>query len=393
MAAWQLGPVLRGIRGHRSAAVLVTLQLGIGLAITVLSVLIGDYVLGRNDVTPPAAESELGFVEVQLSRRASNAADRAAAIHAELAAIEGCVGVTGLGPTPLRMHGRSADELRTTSDATPRAAFSMDVGADFARVAGISLIAGRDFLGDDLRARGLRPAIVSRSLAAALWPGTDAIGATFESRAHGRAVVVGVSDELRARLFGPEDVEILYASAGADPARVVLLVRAAPGRVDAVRSAVLARANVPGQHATWTAAAERARYSTDPVSAVIAIIATMIGAILLVILVGSMGLTYFLVASRRRDIGLHRAMGATRRDVVRFFVLENALLTGAGALLGLGIVALVLPTFAFEQPGFAVRWHLVAVATGTVVLLNLIATLIPARKAAAVPPVVASRTA
>jgi ABC-type lipoprotein release transport system permease subunit len=53
----------------------------------------------------------------------------------------------------------------------------------------------------------------------------------------------------------------------------------------------------------------------------------------------------------------------------------------------------VLPTLFYEIQGLWIRWPPVVIAIAGIVGLNLLATLIPARKAAAVPPIVASRAA
>jgi putative ABC transport system permease protein len=126
---------------------------------------------------------------------------------------------------------------------------------------------------------------------------------------------------------------------------------------------------------------------------VLAILATLVGTILIVICIGSMGLTYYLVSRRTREIGVRRALGATRGDVVRYFVVENVILTLAGVVLGLIVLGIVLPRVFYEQEAFEMSWPLVIASIAIVVVLNLIATLIPARKAATVPPVVASRSA
>ncbi|MBZ0236679.1 MAG: FtsX-like permease family protein, partial [Deltaproteobacteria bacterium] len=269
---------------------------------------------------------------------------------------------------------------------------TLDGGAGVAQVAGLHVVAGRDFVAEDLRSGGATAAIVTQDLAALMWLGRDPIGATFESRAHGPAVVVGVVDGMRTLLFGPEHARVLYAHEAPRSARFSLLVRSAPGRGRELHVALRDRLQQPGVHATVTSVAAEAARRSAPVGSVLGVLASMVGAIVVVVLIGSMGLTYYLVARRTREIGLRRAMGATRRDVIGELMLENLLLTAAGAVIGLAIVLFVLPALFQEQEEFHIKWSLVALSVAGVAALNLLATLVPASKAAAVPPVVASRT-
>ncbi|HEY5920879.1 MAG TPA: FtsX-like permease family protein [Kofleriaceae bacterium] len=391
-SSWQIGPVLRGIRGHRSAAVLVVVQFGIGLAITVLAVLIGDYFMNRKAVSPPVVEAELTLVELQLSGRmsAEDIVRRRAAMLDVIRAAPGCDGTAVVRELPLRMLEQDPDDVRREPGAPAVQAFAVEAGAGVAHVSGLRLRAGRDLTADDIHA-DVTAAIVSHALARTLWPDRDPVGAQFWSRSHGTAVVVGVAETMRSHLFGPGDANVIYARETA-ATRTVVLVRSASGQAAELRVALQTRLRLPGQHAVITAAADYARTMASPVGTVIGLLATTVGVVVLVVLIGSMGLTYFLVAKRTHEIAMRRALGATRRDVVRYFLLENVIFTVAGAVIGLAIVIAALPALFYEQEGFAVRWPLVAIAVATVVALNLIATLIPARKAAAVPPVVASRS-
>jgi len=58
---------------------------------------------------------------------------------------------------------------------------------------------------------------------------------------------------------------------------------------------------------------------------------------------------------------------------------------------GAAILMAVLPTLFYEVDRLSIQWLHVVVAAAGVIGLNLLATFIPARKAAAVPPIVASR--
>lgn len=391
--SWHLGPILRGMRGHRAAAVLVVLQLGIGLALSVVAVVVGDYVVGMTRRSSGLAVDDLTLVELRLPGRIAGgpeAARRRAAFLDQLRATPGCTGAAVVGQAPLGRVDRSPDEVRRVGGATAVTANALEAGAGIARVAGIRLRAGRDFTEDDLGA-AVAAAIISPQLARALWPGEDPLGASFVSRGHGHAVVVGVAAQMRTHIDGAGDASVIYAHDERRSPRTRALVRSAAGRAAELRAAIREHLRQPGQLVTVVPAGEQVRQRARNLHGVLGVLAVMVGSIVLVVLIGSMGLTYFLVATRTREIGQRRAMGARRWDVVRHFLLENATFTVAGTLLGVGIVLLVLPAMVRGEAGFVVPWPLVVVVAGAVAALNLAATVIPARKAAAVPPVVAAR--
>jgi putative ABC transport system permease protein len=120
-------------------------------------------------------------------------------------------------------------------------------------------------------------------------------------------------------------------------------------------------------------------------------LAGVIAAMLAITALGIAGLTSFWVAQRRRTIGVRRALGATRRDILRYFQTENFLLATLGISLGMGLaygVNLLLMQH-YELP----RLPSVYLPAGAIALwlIGQLAVLGPALRAAAVPPVVATR--
>jgi len=118
----------------------------------------------------------------------------------------------------------------------------------------------------------------------------------------------------------------------------------------------------------------------------------VIAALLLVTALGIVGLASFWVQQRRRQIGIRRAIGATRGDILRYFQTENFLIVTIGIVLGMllaYVLNLLLMTH-YELP----RLPLFYLPIGALVLWGLgqLAVLGPALRAAAVPPVVATRS-
>jgi putative ABC transport system permease protein len=114
-------------------------------------------------------------------------------------------------------------------------------------------------------------------------------------------------------------------------------------------------------------------------------------ALILVTGFGIVGLTSYWVAQRRRQIGIRRALGASRRDILRYFQTENFLIAAIGAIVGIAFaVALNLwMVREFEMP----RMNAGLAVGGAILMLILgqLAVIWPALRAASIPPALATR--
>jgi putative ABC transport system permease protein len=126
--------------------------------------------------------------------------------------------------------------------------------------------------------------------------------------------------------------------------------------------------------------------------ALINILATTTAILIAITTLGVAGLTSFNVTRRTKQIGTRRALGATRTDILRYFLAENLLFTAIGVTLGavLAVGINMLLVELFSVPRF--DWYLLPATMLALIVISLLAVLFPARRAAAVPPAVATRT-
>jgi putative ABC transport system permease protein len=113
------------------------------------------------------------------------------------------------------------------------------------------------------------------------------------------------------------------------------------------------------------------------------------------LLVGGIGIMNIMLANmaeRRHEIGLRRALGANRRDIVSLFVGESALLSLVGGVIGMGVgAALAVSIGSLAQWSVAFQAWSFPLALGVAVLTGLSFGTLPALKAARMDPVLALR--
>ena len=107
---------------------------------------------------------------------------------------------------------------------------------------------------------------------------------------------------------------------------------------------------------------------------------------------GIVGLASFSVARRTRQIGIRRALGATRPAIVRYFLLENFLVSSvgiiAGGILAVGLNILMVQAFALTP----LAWYIIPAAMIVLWMVGQVAVIGPARKASGISPAIATRS-
>ena len=165
----------------------------------------------------------------------------------------------------------------------------------------------------------------------------------------------------------------------------------APGMLDTISNAFY---TTPGRYLNRVEVLTRTQKCMYDGRGSSALIFLVISAVLVLITAfGMAGLVSFLVTQRKKQIGIRRALGATKWHVIRYFLLENAIVTFIGLIIGMLIsLFLVLDITQGSGTDFLQVGYIFATAFFLLVV-NLMAVYLPARRAANIAPAIVTRSA
>jgi len=403
----QLRPILSTLRRHRTAALLIVVEIALTCAIVCNSVFLIANRIERVRFGSGLADAELSYVG---SRPIGNDSNAAAITREDLAAFRAIPGVRSAAIISYLPLGRTSTNLGlglVPNQQVPTvevASYSGDVGLP--AVLGLKLVAGRDFHADevvddqefqksaDSRLSGV---LVTRAVAERLFPGADAIGKPVYIFGTAPVPIVGVVERLVAAHPSFGDQRDLYSiilpiRPAYDSGTYVL--RSDPAQRDAVVRGALAALDRVDPHRVTQPHGRfedlRGDYYQSDV-AMVWLLAGVCVALLVVTAFGIVGLASFWVQQRTRMIGTRRALGATRGQILRYFQTENLLLTTAGIAIGM-LAAYAINQWLMTQYELP-RLPAMYLPLGALALwaLGQVAVLAPARRAAALPPAHAMR--
>lgn len=404
-------PILSALMRSKVALVLIGLQIALTLAIVCNSLFIISQrlqLMGRDSGINEVDTFTIGSLGFGTAFNVKTSIEEDIAM---LRSLPGVADATSTNTVPMSNGGWSTGVSlkpeQKVSTAPSAIYFVDDHGLN---TFGAKLAEGRFFTADEItfRERGDNtwPAIVviTRDLAEKLFPGESAVGKQLYLDNEGAPqTVVGVVERTQVPWIGFASDEGPNAEFFSSfvPQRIAFgsfgryLVRAEPGRRDEVMKAAEAKMTEINHsrivREPRTVERIRAEGYQEHRAMTIILIGVII-ALLAVTALGIVGMASFWVTQRTKQIGTRRALGATRRSILRYFMTENFLITALG--LALGIVLTYGLNYWLMSNYEAQRLPLVYLAGGIVVLLLLgqAAVFGPATRASRVPPAVATRS-
>jgi putative ABC transport system permease protein len=405
-------PILAALRRHKAGTVLIGLQIALTLAIVCNALFIIHQRVAHLSEPTGVDEANLFVIASDWAGQLSGP-QIDAQIQSDLVTLRQLPGVRAAAPSnsyPLRGGGwddfitLKPEQEKMTTDAS---VYLSD--QHLIDTLGVKLIAGRNFRPEEIEPMEIRQnktppvVIVTKALADRLYPGGSALGKTFYTMSKSPVTIIGIVERLQRQEVDTWSAPYAY-QAMLWPRRLdsqqgtYYLVRTKPGQLAAAmreaRQALLAQNRMriidPADGVLSFAEVRHRAYASDRG---MAILMGIISAVLLAITAaGIVGLTSFWVGQRRKQIGVRRALGARRRDILQYFLTENLLIGTGGVAVGV-VLAIAINLWMVSQFEMA-RLSLVYLVSGVLMLLAVGqgAVLAPAIRASRVSPVEATRS-
>ncbi len=394
---FEIRPILSALLQHKSRAVLIMLQMALTLAIVANAMFIINERLTLIDRESGFAETQLfGFRTVAI-RSDDNPEQQIQANEQMLRNIPGVIDAVAINHIPITGSGSSSTFSLSLDDETSQKEAGVYRGDEHVLTTmGVELIEGRNFTESEVNygPEGSDSVVIlSDSFAKKMFP-EGALGQTVFS-SNNPIKVIGVVKTMQGMWVDSpifEDNVIFPSVEGGGFARY--MIRAEVGEKAAIMGQIKEKMLVlnPDQVISAMTTMEKNRqnsYRND--SAMAKILITIIVLLLLVTVVGIFGLSAFSVNQRIKQIGTRRALGASKIDITRYFLIENALMAVAGITIG-STLAVALNYWLVNAYG--VGQLNISYVAGTVFgmfVVSQLAVLMPALKAAQVSPAIATR--
>lgn len=402
----EIGPIFRALTRNKLGALLIALQIALTLAIvTNAAFIIQDR--AAYIARPSGLDEEntaLFFTTLfdsQVDQRQLYRDDLQA-----LRAIPGVIAATTAQSVPVSGSGWGEDLY---NDPELPSNESINFGNFMVDEYGLEtfdleLVAGRNFRPDEIQVRSFDDIsspdilIVSQALADELFPDGDALGKTVWDEPNGQKPmrIIGIYDNMQNAWPSSSNVNntALMPSISMFGGQMLYVVRTEPG----MRDKVMAQAEeYLSQNRSRIVEIVRSfeeqknrTYSGDV--AMVKLLTVVIVVLIAVTGLGIVGLAWFSVTQRRKQIGTRRALGATRYEIVRYFMVENVLVTSLGLVIGVaGAIGLNWFLDTQYEVGRVPLWYL-PLGMLALWILGQLAVLLPARRAANIPPALATRS-
>jgi len=418
----QLRPILASLRRHKLTTLILVAQVALTFAIACNVAFMISSRAQKVMVQTGLNEATLTVVHVKDLTKGQNIRAKHDTDLANLSSIHGVQAAVAVDALPLNAFDINL-VMCTTPEAIGRvesedsyagnhcAATSIFDGTQGAlSTLGLDLVGGRDFLPEELAE--VAPMQVLPDAHSVILPVALAKKMFGEDQVLGRNLYIGIpgrSEPLELHVVGlvkhllrpqlrdagtNEDTVLISGLPGGSAVNYVLKSseqdRATIARA-AVETLLHADPNrlIP-QESVETYTELRNRYFQRDVT-MIKLLAAAASALFIVTAIGIAGLASFWVQQRRRSIGVRRALGSTRAEVLQYFLLENGVLVAGGVLLGTVSAwffnAQLMRQFEFGS--LPTGYYFVA---GVVMLVvGQVAAIGPAVRASKVPPIVATR--
>lgn len=398
----ELRPILSALWRHKISALLIALQLALTLAIVSnASVVIQER---TEQINRPTGVADEDIVSVSFLAIPEDY-DKHEAFRLDLDMIRSLPGVAAASVSnhvPLSGSGSASGLYSEPNQETGGLSTNYyTVDEHFIEALGMKLVAGRSFFPEEIAeitaTSSEMPdvAVVTQKFANDMFEDDNILGKTFYFGGNDHPVkIVGIVE----RNLGPWPNSHLAGRGVFYPAINdrwhYYIVRAEPGQRDAVykllEEKLAERDSNRVINLRTMEDAKSSYYAGD--NTMIKVLSGVVGLLTFIVALGIVGLTVFWITQRQKQIGVRRALGATRSAISRYFLLENLIIASTGIILGIATAQIFNHVLAseFGQPALPLSTTLGCAFI--LLTVSLVAALVPALRAANISPAMATRS-
>jgi putative ABC transport system permease protein len=404
--SYQVRPILSALLRNRTGAVLVALQIAIALAVLVNALYI---VVQRAEKMRRPTGIDVENILVINSKGFTERFQSVPSLQEDLRYLRGLPGViaaTATGSIPLSDGGGNEPLVVRPEEHRTDNYNGLEIDEQGLDALGLTLVAGRNFRHDEIQpaltandaSRFVPTIIVGRALGEHLFPHQNPVGKQVYDSLNQVATIVGVVDPVMGCFPSsdhPDWVYFMPRQPYGFGGGIRYLVRTRPGQRAALMAEIEAHMSKSNPDRVISSVRplnfyRDLTYLADRAMEIYLITVTLL--LIAVTCLGIFALATFNVSTRTKQIGTRRAVGARRRDIVRYFLIENGLITTAGVVVGcaLALAAGYWLSLEYSLP----RLNLYYLVGGVLLLWGIgqLAAWQPARRASTVSPSVATRT-
>lgn len=402
----ELGLIFRALLRNKVGALLIGLQIALTLTIMTNAIFMMQERNEQMDRPSGLDEANLFFVNNTIFATDYN---QEVALEEDLELLrntEGVVDAIQINAIPMSGGGWSMglqSESGTGKDSVGVAVYMVDDHA--INTLGLELIAGENFSISDIQWRESSqttwPAktIITQAMAENLFPDDwqSAVGKTVYISQVQPMQITGIVKTLQAPWNGWDGVErSMMVPFKMESKGSRYMIRTEPGRRDELMPVIekaLADSNKGRIIRRVTTMDDIRERSYRGHNAVNKILSTVIVVLTLITGFGIVGLAMFSINRRTKQIGTRRALGATKSQIMSFFMIENLMISTFGILLGIG-GAIGLNIWLVNSLSMSpINAEIIIFGVLVLYFVGQLAVLYPARKAASISPATATRSA
>lgn len=399
----EFGPIFRTLVRNKTRFILISIEVALTLAIVVNCV---NMVLSqRRQMLAETGIDEANIITIVSQPFAPDFRDKGYIDNARKADVEllqslpAVKAAAAISAFPLSGSGSGTGYKPLGATINSIGTGYFESGMDVLNALGVRLIEGRNFTLDDFHEARSKNIIITKKYADKLFPDGNALGKQVQGRtAENPHTIIGICETMTSSWPNQptaQHVTFFPDKPGDANWGLRYVVRTEPGQVDDLIKTIEGKliALNGGRNVKLETLADVKAKTYQSNRAIITMLSVVIVLLVFVTALGIVGITSFSVTERTHHIGTRRALGARRVDILRYFLLENWIITTLGLILGVGATYGLNYALVSLVDGEKLDWRLVVAGVGILWVTGLLAALTPAARGARISPAIASRPA